>query len=85
MCDTIEFRFRRRYRLTSSDPRFLAATEEEMLVDLLAHQFVDDPKTREDMVTDDFDEELAALEAEAEAGVEEAPVDLPDDFYPVGF
>lgn len=45
-----------------------------MLVDLLCHQFVERPETREDMITDDFDEAIAELEAEVRQN------GLPDDF-----
>lgn len=48
--------------------------DQGMLVDLLAHQFVDRPETRHDMITDDFDEAAAELEAEV------ARNGLPDDF-----
>lgn len=50
-----------------------------MLVDLLAHQFVERPETRHDMITDDFDDAVAELEAEV------AKNGLPNDFTePVG-
>lgn len=64
MADTYEFRFRRRYGLPPTDPRFLAATFEEIVIDYWAHAHMDDPKLRDEAITDDFDEQLAAMEAE---------------------
>lgn len=68
--ETIEFRYRRRYNLTSNDDRFLDATLEEMTVDLWAHRFFDDPKKSDEFEDEDFDlaAELAAIEAEANGG-----------------
>jgi hypothetical protein len=34
-----------------------------MLLDVIAHRHIEDPKLREEMVTDDFEEEVAAFEA----------------------
>lgn len=67
---TIEFRFRRRYNLTENDDRFLDATVEEMMTDLFAHHFFENPKASEEFEDDDFDlaAELAAIEAEAGEG-----------------
>lgn len=64
MADTYEFRFRRRYSLPPTDPRFLEATNEEMVLDFWAHAHLDNPKLREESVTDDYEELLAAMEAE---------------------
>ena len=63
---TLEFQFRRRYRLPPTDPRFLNATRADMLVDYWAHQHADDPNVQEPDTTEDFDEELAAWEREQE-------------------
>ncbi|WP_216657612.1 hypothetical protein [Gluconacetobacter entanii] len=55
----------------------------EMLEDLLCHQFLDHPETRATMITDDFDEELAILEAEVAREPAPPPdggADMPDDF-----
>lgn len=65
LCDTYEFRFRRRYNLPPTDPRFLAATYEDIVVDYWANAFLDNPDMRKEDVTDDFAELLAAMEAEA--------------------
>ena len=64
MSETIAFAFRRRYGLPPTDPRFLAATEEEMVLDYWAHRHWDDPKLREEVVNPDFEADLAAFEAE---------------------
>jgi hypothetical protein len=42
-------------------------TYEEMVIDLMAHRHIDDPKFREEIVTEDFEAELAALAAEVAA------------------
>ncbi|BCP56318.1 hypothetical protein K32_49350 [Kaistia sp. 32K] len=62
---TTEFWFRRKYNLTSTDPRFLDATLEEMITDYWAHTFLDDPKALEEIEDEDFDmdAELAKMEA----------------------
>ena len=46
-----------------NDPRFLEATLEDIVVDVWAHRFVDDPKLAEEMVNPDFDADLADMEA----------------------
>lgn len=53
--NTIEFQFRRRYSLTENDPRFLDLTTEEMLADIWAHKFFEDPKALEEVEDEDFD------------------------------
>lgn len=59
---TIEFWYRRKYGLTSNDPRFLDATVEEMLADYYAHTYYDDPKAVEAVEDDDFDpDEVEAI------------------------
>lgn len=69
LADTYEFRFRRRYNLPPTDPRFLAATIEDMTVDYWAHAHLDDPKLREQDMTEDYEGQLAAMEADiASAG-----------------
>lgn len=64
---TIEFWYRRKYGLTSTDPRFLDATLEEMETDRWAHHFFENPKAAEEVEDEDFnlEEELARIEAEA--------------------
>lgn len=67
LADTPEFHYRRRYGLPSTDPRYLRATREDIILDYWAHAFHDNPKLREEHHNPDFEEELAALEAEIEA------------------
>ncbi len=64
LSETAEFHFRRRYNLPPTDPRFLCATIEDILVDVWAHRHTDDPKLREEEVNEDFAADLAGLEAE---------------------
>lgn len=66
MAKTTEFWFRRKYNLTSNDPRFLDSTVEEMLTDYWAHTFYDDPKAAQEVEDEDFNlaDELARIEAE---------------------
>lgn len=71
--DSVEFLYRRKYGLTENDPRFLDLTTEEMLTDLWAHKFADDPKALDEVVDDDFDIDSVA----AEIGYQGK---LPDDF-----
>jgi hypothetical protein len=59
--------------LPETDPRFTELTIEEMLTDLWAHKYADDPKALEEVVDDDFDIDAVA----AELGY---PETLPDDF-----
>ena len=78
--NTIEFEYRRRYNLPETDDRFLDMTIEDMLTDIWAHRFHEDPKALEDAVDEDFDVNNVA----AELGY--APVDdddMPDDFEDV--
>jgi hypothetical protein len=65
MSETVEFQWRRRYGLPPTDPRYLSATREEILVDWWAHQHTDDPKLRDEVLMDeeDFQAELAEMEA----------------------
>lgn len=69
MAGTVEFQFRRRYSLPPTDPRFLDATREEVLVDWWAHQHTDDPGLRNEVAMDseDYEAEIAAMEADAMA------------------
>lgn len=59
-----------------TDPRFLAATYEEIVTDFWANQFLDNPDMRKEDVTDDFDLLLAEMEAEALAKHGEDPAGL---------
>lgn len=52
---TIEFWYRRKYNLPSSDPRFLAIDVQEMLTDYWAHHFYDNPKAADAIEDENFD------------------------------
>lgn len=67
LSETVEFAFRRRYLLPPTDPRFLDATPEDLLLDYWAHRFWDDPDLRNELVNPDFEAELAELERGAES------------------
>lgn len=68
MANTMDFAFRRRYQLPPTDPRYLAATDEEIVADYWANVFFDDPKrAEEEVVNDDFDSDLEDMAAEVEA------------------
>lgn len=69
LAETPEFAFRRRYGLAPSDPRYLRVTMAEILVDLWAHRYADDPGLRDavEMDPEDMEAELAAMEAAATA------------------
>lgn len=69
--DTIEFQYRRKFNLTENDPRFLDLTVEDMLTDIWASKFADDPKLLEEVEDEDFDPDDVA----AQLGY-----DLPNDF-----
>lgn len=71
---TIEFQFRRRYSLTENDPRFLDLTTEEMLTDIWAHKFHEDPKALEEVEDEDFDPDEVASQ------IGYGSDKLPDDF-----
>lgn len=52
--NTIEFEYRRIYKLPVSDDRFLDATVDEMLTDIWAHRYAEDPKLMDEVEDDDF-------------------------------
>ena len=62
---TAEFAFRRRYNLPPTDPRYLDATLEQILVDYWANRHADDPKLAEEIEDEDIEETLADIEAAA--------------------
>jgi hypothetical protein len=66
LSETLEFQFRRKYLLPPNDPRFLEMSPEDMLVDMWAHTYADNPKLREQDVSEGFDEAVAALEGGAD-------------------
>lgn len=48
--------------MPSTDPRFLDATVEEMLTDIWAHRYSEDPKLMDEVEDDDFDpDEVASI------------------------
>lgn len=63
--ETPEFRFRRRYNLPPTDPRYLDATLEDILVDLWAHAHTEDTGLRNTVTDPNFEDEVAAMEEEA--------------------
>lgn len=77
---TPEFEFRRRYRLAPTDPRFLACTQEEILLDIWAHRFWDDPKLEQEEINEDFGSDVAEFFGDEED--EEAPEAAPDATEP---
>jgi hypothetical protein len=58
--------WRRMYQLAPTDPRFLAMTPEDILADLLAHQYAAKGTPSEEFEDDDFDAE--GMMAAAAAG-----------------
>ena len=77
--ETIQFLFRRRYNLAPTDPRFLAATIEDMLIDEAAHRHIENPKNIEEFEDPDFDVNAELAKAEAES----VEMDQPNDFEDV--
>jgi hypothetical protein len=71
MHNTIQFQFRRKYNLTPNDPRYLDLTTKDMLADIWAHRYADDPKLLDEIEDDDFNPDDVAARIGA---------DLPDDF-----
>jgi len=58
LAGSLEFWFRRKYGLASTDPRYLEASREDMLTDWWAHQYLENPKLDDQAVVDeDFDQE----------------------------
>lgn len=57
------FLWRRKYNLPETDPRYLDMTREEMLTDLWAHKFADDPKAADQIEAEnpDFDADFNAM------------------------
>lgn len=75
---TVEFEFRRKYLLTETDPRFLDVTLEDMITDIWAHRFADDPKSMDEVEDEEFDADDVA----AQLGYGDN-IELPDDFEDV--
>lgn len=61
---TVRFWFRRKYNLPPTDPRYLDMTEAAMLEDYWAHRFYEKPDSVFEEETDNFEEELAAMDRE---------------------
>jgi hypothetical protein len=72
MTQTLAFAFRRRYNLPPTDPRFLDATTEEMVLDYWAHRHADDPNLRNEIIAEGYDDDLEAMMAESIAKEEAA-------------
>ncbi len=68
MSESLAFLYRQRYRLPPTDPRFLDATFEDMLIDEWACRYHEDPKAADEVVDDEFDlaSEVARLDAEVD-------------------
>jgi hypothetical protein len=76
---TLEFQFRRRYNLPPTDPRFLDATYEDILLDDRAHYFAQNPNAQaETFFTSDFEAEMAKFLAEEDETLEEVPEAEPE-------
>ena len=68
---TVRFWFRRKYNLPPTDARYLEMTEEAMLTDYWSHYYYEKPDGEFEETTDNFEEQVAAMDAQMEA--------LPDD------
>ena len=72
------FLYRRRYALPPTDERWLDSTVADVVLDYYAHLVTDNPKLREEFVNPDFDDDMAELEARAEADAAEAEAADPE-------
>ncbi len=63
-CRSVRFWFRRKYNLPESDERYLAMTDEAMLTDYWAHYYYEKPDSEFESSTDNFEDEIAAMDAE---------------------
>lgn len=79
LSESVEFEFRRRYMLAPNDPRFLDCTVEDVLVDVWAHRFADDPKLRDEDVSSDFEGDVDAWEEDEDIPAGGSVADLPPD------
>jgi hypothetical protein len=68
MAESVAFLFRRRYLLPPTDPRFLDATLDEMLIDFWAWRYHEDPKAADEIVDDEFDVEAEVARLDAQVG-----------------
>lgn len=58
------FQFRKIYGLPPTDPRYLDATPEQVLADVWAHEYANDPKLHDEIENPDFEDDLAEMERE---------------------
>lgn len=61
---TVRFWFRKKYGLPPTDARYLDMTEEAMLTEYWAHYYYDQPAGEWESETDNFDDEVAAMDAQ---------------------
>lgn len=79
MAGSLEAWFRRKYNLPPHDPRFLAATVEDIETDFWMHHYADRGVT-EEYETDGFDAAAEAARIEAEEEAKAAGTVPPDDW-----
>ncbi len=61
---TVRFWYRKKYNLPITDARYLDLTDQDMLTDYWSHYYSDRSEDEWEGGTDNFDEELAAMDAE---------------------
>lgn len=61
---TARFWFRRKYGLPPTDERYLAMTDQDMLTEYWAHYYYDKPGGETEGSTDNYEDQLAALNDE---------------------
>lgn len=61
---TVRFWYRRKYNLPVTDARYLDITEDEMLTDYWSHYYYEKPEGEFEFGTDNFEDELADMDAE---------------------
>lgn len=82
--NSVEFWYRRKYNLTSNDPRYLDTTLDEMFADFWAHTYFDDPKAIENTVEDeDFDADDVARLIGADVPTEQEDIANVNDWEDV--
>jgi hypothetical protein len=65
LATTARFWFRRKYNLPPTDSRYLDMTEAAMLTDYWAYYYYDKPEDEWEESADNFDEDIAAMDAAA--------------------
>lgn len=75
LASTVRFWFRKKHNIPPTDDRYLNMTEEGMLTEYWAHYYYDQPAGETEVETDNYEDQLAAMDAEM--GI------LPDDFEEV--